>query len=65
MGGGGVKSLCQWGSRALLMRPTAVRKKLFLWREVSVLISASCQMGVCVQGETFVSRVGGVSYYLP
>jgi len=27
----------QWGSRVLLMRPVAVGKELFLWREVLVL----------------------------
>lgn len=28
------KSPCQWGSRALLMRPAAVGKKLLVWHEV-------------------------------
>ncbi len=35
---GGDKSLGQWGFWALLMRPAAVRKKLFLWCEVLVLM---------------------------
>ena len=35
MGCGGGNSLCQWGSRG------AVRKNLFLWREVLVLMDLS------------------------
>lgn len=32
------KRQCQEGSSALLMRPAAVGKKLFLWHEVLVLM---------------------------
>ncbi len=38
---GGDKSLCEWGSRALLMRLVAEGKKLFLWCEVLVLMECS------------------------
>src|SRR4029434_3285653 len=35
-GGGGIRVQVRWGSRALLLRPTAAGKKLVLWREVLV-----------------------------
>src|SRR4029434_1850720 len=34
--GGGISVHVRWGSRAMLIRPTAARKKLVLWREVLV-----------------------------
>ncbi len=55
------RSQCQWGSQALLMRAAAVRKKLFLWREVLVLMDLSLlpERGV---SKKFVSGVGKVSH---
>ena len=44
----GVGGQCQWGSLVLFMRPAVEGKKLFLWREVLVLME-------------FVSGMGGVS----
>jgi len=52
----------QWGSRVLLMRPVAMGKKLFLWREVLVLMDHK----LLPEGRdsVFMSGTGGVDYNL-
>ncbi len=37
-------SPCQWGFQALLIRPAAVEKKLFLWQGVLVLMDSSVRL---------------------
>src|SRR4029434_10231746 len=50
--GGRIRVQVRWGSRALLIRPTAARKKLDLWPAGGKYL------------EEFVTRVGGIGHNL-